>query len=481
VRRVHWVLGRMRPRSLPTLVMIGVTMIVAGITAFMWLYFPLKLERQALGSTQEKGASMAEMAAYSLAAALVFEDTVAVFEVIEALHLDPLVTYVEVADADGRVVGSSARRDDWIEGARPGQPHVSADLLTVATPILHGSQAVGTVQLGLDLLPLRSASAQTRREVALLALVVFGSALTAVVLLGAFIRKIEGTRELLEEQLAQSRKMEAVGRLAGGVAHDFNNLLTTINGTAALALETLPHDSPGRVDMEEILTAGQRAASLTGQLLAFSRRQMRRPKVLNLNAVIRETSTMLDRLIGETIRLRLDLPMPEPHTRADPGQITQVLMNLVLNARDAMPDGGTLRIRTALVDVGPAEARRYAVPEPGRYAMLQVADTGQGMDEATRALAFEPFFTTKEVGKGTGLGLATVYGIAQQNGGTASCTSSPGAGSTFVVLLPACDGKATAGDPPEEPIASVQAPVGRETILLVEDEAPVRSVTPQPG
>ncbi|HXE58474.1 MAG TPA: ATP-binding protein, partial [Gemmatimonadales bacterium] len=260
------------------------------------------------------------------------------------------------------------------------------------------------------------------------------------------------------------------GRLAGGVAHDFNNLLTAMLGHADLVLAELPAGHPVRTDVEEIQRAGQRAASLTRQLLAFSRKQLLQPKVIDLNRTVGELQHMLCRLIPENIEVRLDL-MPTPiHVCADPGQIQQVLLNLVVNARDAMEAGGILGIASGLAELTPELAPLYDVDDPGEYAYLAVSDTGKGMDEATRRRIFEPFFTTKPQGQGTGLGLATVYGIVRQSNGYIWVHSEPGGGSVFVVFLPRVAAPAAScGEPERRPERR-----GTEVVLLVEDEASVR-------
>ncbi len=280
-------------------------------------------------------------------------------------------------------------------------------------------------------------------------------------------------RVRLEEQFRQSQKMEAVGRLAGGVAHDFNNLLTVISGYGAFALARLGETEPARDDITEIVAAGGRAAALTRQLLAFSRKQVLQPTVFNLNSTVAEMGRMLERLIGEDIELEVRADPELGSMRSDRGQIEQVLANLVVNARDAMPEGGKLTIETRneLLDESYVEAHPYV--KTGPYVMVSVSDTGCGMDEDTRAKIFEPFFTTKEFGKGTGLGLATVYGIVKQSGGSVEVYSEPGRGSVFKVYLPRVDGAATeSGATPGRPVTRG----GRETILLVEDQAKVRAL-----
>jgi hypothetical protein len=282
-------------------------------------------------------------------------------------------------------------------------------------------------------------------------------------------------RRRLEDQLRQAQKMEAVGRLAGGVAHDFNNLLTAILGYCNLMLDEIPAEDPLRQDLEEIRQAGDRAAALTRQLLAFSRRQMLQPQIIDLNTLVRQMEKMLRRLIGEDIELVTPLGPDLTQVKVDPASIEQVLVNLAVNARDAMPLGGRLTIETAMVDLDDAYAETHVTVIPGRYVMLAVSDTGQGMDAATRARIFEPFFTTKEQGKGIGLGLATVYGIVKQSGGYIWVYSEPGHGTVFKVYLPPSDVAASALRP-VEPASESEKHRGWETVLLVEDEDAVRAL-----
>jgi PAS domain S-box-containing protein len=278
-------------------------------------------------------------------------------------------------------------------------------------------------------------------------------------------------RRALEAQMRQAQKMEAVGRLAGGIAHDFNNLLTVILGYTDDLAERFEQTDPDRARVVSVAAAANRAADLTRQLLAFSRRQILAPKVISLNSVVAGIGAMIERIIGEDIQLSTDLAPDLWNTTADPGQIEQVVMNLVVNARDAMPAGGRLRISTANADLDEEYASDHPGARPGPHVMLAVSDTGCGMDAETRACIFEPFFTTKEAGKGTGLGLSTVYGIVTQSGGNIWVDSEPGSGSVFKVYLPN-GGKEAANSATrhsQQPLTGLPA-----TILLVEDDRDVR-------
>ncbi len=280
-------------------------------------------------------------------------------------------------------------------------------------------------------------------------------------------------RQRLEEQLLQSQKMEAVGRLAGGVAHDFNNILTAIIGYSEFLLMSLEPGDPLYRDVAEIKKAADRAADLTSQLLAFSRKQIMQPKVLDLNITVDNMGKMLRRLIGEDIQLVIALEPALGRVKADPGQVEQVIMNLAVNARDAMPEGGRLTIETRNVYLDEDYARQHLDVQPGPYVMLAISDTGVGMDEETQSHLFEPFFTTKDVGKGTGLGLATVYGIVKQSGGHIEVESEVGTGTTFKIYLPQIEEEGDSARQtwrPDSPLS------GRETILLVEDEEVVRDL-----
>jgi signal transduction histidine kinase/ActR/RegA family two-component response regulator len=283
-------------------------------------------------------------------------------------------------------------------------------------------------------------------------------------------------RRKLESELRQAQKMDAIGRLAGGVAHDFNNLLLVISAYAELMLDSLAEAHPLRRNVSEIMTASRRAADLTRQLLAFGRKQMQALQVLDLNTVIGEITSMLPRLIGEDIELLFTPGQDLGKVKADPVQIEQVVMNLAANARDAMPEGGTLTIETATVQVDESYVQRHSIVPQGDYVLLTVADSGQGIAAEHLPHIFEPFYTTKEEGKGTGLGLATVYGIVKQNGGFVWVYSESGLGTTFKIYLPQVH-SVTSAVRIAKPVEI--SPRGCETLLLVEDEASVRTASQQ--
>jgi two-component system cell cycle sensor histidine kinase/response regulator CckA len=278
----------------------------------------------------------------------------------------------------------------------------------------------------------------------------------------------------LESQLRQAQKLESLGRLAGGVAHDFNNLLTVINGYSDLILHSVDSHDPLHLSAEAIKKAGERAASLTQQLLAFSRKQIIKSRPLDMNAIVTDSQRMLQRLIAENIQLTTDLDSSLGRVMSDPDQISQVIMNLVVNARDAMPGGGTLEIATRNVDVDESHVASHGDALPGKYVLMSVTDSGIGMDEKTMQSAFEPFFTTKEPGKGTGLGLSTVQGIVRQSGGWIEVQSEIGKGSTFDIYLPRMDAVPA---PERAAPAPAEAPRGGETVLVVEDDNEIRQLT----
>jgi len=284
--------------------------------------------------------------------------------------------------------------------------------------------------------------------------------------------EVEAEREGLVLQLQQSQKMEAVGRLAGGVAHDFNNILTVINSFADIIHGEMEEGDIRRDDLGEIRKAGARAASLTRQLLAFSRRQVLQVEILDLNKVVANMEKMLHRLLGEDIELVTLPQLRLGRVKADPGQVDQVLLNLAVNARDAMPGGGKITVETRDVELDEAFAGTHLDVDPGSYVQISVSDTGQGMDAATLGQAFEPFFTTKKRGQGTGLGLSTVYGIVKQSGGCIGIYSEPGHGTTVKIYLPRED-RPMAVKPRR---ATSELPGGFETILVVEDEEQVRKL-----
>jgi PAS domain S-box-containing protein len=282
-------------------------------------------------------------------------------------------------------------------------------------------------------------------------------------------------QRLLEQQLRHAQKMEAVGRLAGGIAHDFNNLLTVIQSYASLLISEAAGTNAPHEELEEIQRAAEAATTLTRQLLTFSRQQVIEPKVLTVDKIVSGAHKMLKRLIGEDVELEIKLAPDGGRIRVDPGQLEQVIMNLAVNARDAMPEGGRLLIETSNVEMSEQFLREHVPARAGHYLMLAMSDTGAGMSEETRAHIFEPFFTTKEAGKGTGLGLATVYAIVKQSGGFIWVYSEPGHGTVFKLYFPLVD------DPAEisGPTRAAGAARGTETVLLVEDSAAVRAVTRQ--
>jgi len=288
------------------------------------------------------------------------------------------------------------------------------------------------------------------------------------------IRRAGEEKAVLQEQLRHSQKMEAIGLLAGGIAHDFNNLLTVIKGYSQLSYIGLKEGDPLKINIDEIQKAADRAASLTRQLLAFSRRQVMEMKVFDLNSLLRDLDKMLRRIIGEDIKLSTLLAKDLGRAKIDPGQVEQVIMNLAVNAKDSMPSGGKLTIETANAELDESYARNHADVKPGHYVMLSVSDSGVGMTPEVKERVFEPFFTTKEKGRGTGLGLSTVYGIVKQSGGNIWVYSEPGHGTTFKIYLPRVD---EALEEPREKTIEKELPRGSETVLVVEDEEKVRKLT----
>ena len=369
-----------------------------------------------------------------------------------------------VADADGKILLANARVEE-VFGYRRDEL-IGRSLEGVIPQGLHGRRRDGSefpVDVRLSTVKLatgrgvcaavRDVSEQRKSEQAL--------------------RESQAALEETQRQLAQSQKIEAVGRLAGGIAHDFNNLLGVILGFGELARKDLPPDHRAHQRVEQIQKAAERAATLTRQLLAFSRKQVLQPRVVDLNTIARDMERMLQRLIGEDIRLATSLTPDLWPVRADPAQMEQVILNLAVNGRDAMPGGGTLTIKTSQADLDAAFVSAHPGSSPGPHAVLAVSDTGHGMDATTLSHLFEPFFTTKPAGQGTGLGLAMIYGIVKQSGGYISAESGVGQGTTFTVYLPRVEAKRA--DPPRPP-EPASPPRGTETVLLVEDEASLRGV-----
>jgi signal transduction histidine kinase/CheY-like chemotaxis protein len=287
------------------------------------------------------------------------------------------------------------------------------------------------------------------------------------------LKRAEEALRLTEEQLRQSQKMEAIGGLAGGIAHDFNNLLTVIKGYAELSCLGLDKNDPLRGNIEEIRKASERASNLTRQLLAFSRRQILDVKVINLNTLLKDLDRMLHRILGEDIDLVYHLSEDIGKVKTDPGQIEQVILNLAVNARDAMPSGGKMTIETLNMELSEAYAQTHLEVTSGHYVMLSVSDSGAGMPPEVKERIFEPFFTTKEKGKGTGLGLSTVYGIVKQSGGNINVYSEPGIGTTFKIYLPRVEEEE---DNLQRKDLGIPLSTGNETILLAEDEQSVREL-----
>jgi signal transduction histidine kinase/CheY-like chemotaxis protein len=377
------------------------------------------------------------------------------------------------------------------EGAENEQERFLGTLIEVYTPIIFPgtTEPQGAFEIYQYYQPTARLIANLQRQVLLSTVVGFSllyGALVAIVWRGwrTIVRQrkerqqAEAEKEKMELQLRESQKMEALGRLAGGVAHDFNNLLTVIRVGSDMLLEALNRDDSKRQDIEEIIKATERAASLTRQLLTFSRRQVLEPKVLNVNSVISDMDKMLLRLIGEDVQLETILEPKLKSIKADRGSIEQVIMNLVVNARDAMPNGGKITIRTENTILDEKGSAGIAEAKPGEFVCVSITDTGIGMDKETREHIFEPFFTTKAKGEGTGLGLSTVYGIVKQIGGWINVYSEPGQGATFRIYLPTLSDSAEGkSELSKETASSPELRGNGERLLLVEDDELIRTAT----
>jgi len=380
-------------------------------------------------------------------------------------------------DRTGRIVLANRRAEEMFNYTREELVGASIELLLpVGKRAVHGRQRdeyfsrprVRPMGIGMDLAGRRRDGTEFPVEVSL-SNIETGEGFFAI----AFVSDIS-QRKQLEEQLVHAQKMEAVGRLAGGVAHDFNNMLTVISGYTRMILDELSPLDPLREYADEIGNAAHRAGAITNQLLAFSRRQVIQPRVINVNTVVGQTERMLRRLLGEDIQLTLNLREGVGNIRIDPNQIEQAIVNLAVNARDAMPAGGRINIETENTQLGEDYAMNHLGVKPGDFVMIAMTDTGHGMDAATRQRIFEPFFTTKERGKGTGLGLATVYGMVKQSGGDIWVYSELGKGTIFKLYFPrVAEGEAgiRAGESNRPAVAA------SETVLVVEDEKPVRDLT----
>ncbi|HKW98792.1 MAG TPA: ATP-binding protein [Bryobacteraceae bacterium] len=380
------------------------------------------------------------------------------------------------ADREGRIVLANARAEEMfgytIDELRGAAIEV---LLPDSLRKAHSDHRaeyfahprVRPMGIGMDLLARRKDGSEFPVEISL-SYVQTDEGLFAI----AFVSDISH-RKQLEDQLIQARKMEAIGRLAGGVAHDFNNMLTIVSGYSRMIADRLPAGDPLRAYSEEVLKAADRASALTSQLLAFSRRQITKPRVIDTNVLLSNIEKMLHRLIGEDIELKFSLEPAVAHIKVDPGQLEQVIFNLAANSRDALPRGGRITIETKGVRLDSAYAQTHLDVKPGNYVMIAVTDNGEGMDEVTRRRIFEPFFTTKAQGKGTGLGLATAFGIVKQAGGDIWVYSEPGKGTTFKLYFPAAS-----DSPVEQPVPAPARTAyrGNETILVVEDDDSVRDL-----
>lgn len=379
-------------------------------------------------------------------------------------------------DREGRIVLANARAEEMFGYTRDELLGAAVELLlpealrtshTEHRANYFAHPRVRPMGIGMELLARRKDGSEFPVEVSL-SFVQTDEGLFAI----AFVSDVS-PRKMLEDQLIQARKMEAIGRLAGGIAHDFNNMLTIVSGYSRMIADKLPANDSLRAYSEEVLRAADRASALTSQLLAFSRRQITKPRIVDVNVLLLTVEKMLRRLIGEDIELALSLKPEIPNIKADPGQIEQVIFNLAANSRDAMPRGGRITIETTSVRLDSAYAQNHLDVKPGNYVMIAVTDNGEGMDAQTRRRIFEPFFTTKAQGKGTGLGLATVFGIVKQAGGDIWVYSELGKGTTFKLYFPAVVEAAT--EPADTGTVTTQYR-GTETVLVVEDDDAVRDL-----
>jgi signal transduction histidine kinase/ActR/RegA family two-component response regulator len=524
---------RYGPHSIPAKLAVLFAVVIGAISSFFFWFVPAQLEDQARTALEGKALSIGEMAAYSVRSAVVFEDREGMKDALDGAAENRDVLYVAVATPDRQVRAYRQASDAMRGDAHPGQASDPNGVYRVRIPVEWENDTIAYVSIGMRTSDLDAQVARARQAAALVSALVFLIGMLTVLMgsrlvtrplhdmVGTAQRIAEGdlseradvtsrdevgrlaaafnqmigrvqaahqklehanrdleerverrTRQLVksEQLLRQAQKMEAVGRLAAGVAHDFNNLLTVINGHTELALMELEGDDPVRESLDRIATAGGSAASLTQQLLAFSRKQVLQPIDLPINEGVENLVKILQGLLGETVALTLDLGADAGTVRADPGQLQQVVMNLAVNAKDAMPDGGQLTIRTRNRSVAAGSELQSEGLQPGGYVELQVADTGIGMPDDVQVMAFEPFFSTKAAGKGTGLGLSTVYGIVSQSGGHLRLESEVGVGTTFSIYFPRIESarEARAG-------MGVRAlDGGSERILLVEDADEVR-------
>ena len=507
---------------------VAMTFIVTAAVGSVTAAAILREQRVARGEMEAQAQLILNSLAVASSDSLYFSDTNKLSDIARRLEQTPNLLFARFYDREGRVIGDaydaalvqSFETDPlgWeLLRSQATTFHWESQQLVAGQSIILGRVPQGAISIGFSTAPLEARIAAIRKEGISAAIMAAASqrigrgefqfsarargndeigALTrsfadmtdrlirfreGLVLRTAELTKTAqnlqteiAERKQLEEQLLQSQKMESIGRLAGGIAHDFNNLLTAIIGYSQLSLSKVPPGDPIQADLEEIQKAADRAASLTGQLLAFSRRQIIEPKVTGVNQLIIDVGRLLQRLIDENISLVLQ---PEPSAgsiKVDPHQFEQVLINLVVNARDAMPDGGRITVQTSNVELGPQQAAQFDEIQPGEYVGLTISDTGTGMSPETKEHIFEPFFTTKDQGKGTGLGLATCYGIVKQNSGHIEVESQLGEGTSFRIYLPRVEAIPEA---PSESNYPEEWPRGTETVLLVEDEPGVRAVT----